>query len=99
MPEHWDAVGAQFQHPYVFKTLFSKEEIVLKDSFETKEVKQGAMYLDFDAIEKPMFEDNGMHFVGRTGLFVPVLQGGGILYRVKEWEVLHCHWHQGPSVD
>ena len=44
------------------------------------------MYLDFDAVQKPMFKYKGMHFVGRTGRFVPVSPecGGGILYRVKD---------------
>lgn len=82
----WKAVGAQFQHPYVFKSLFSKEPITFDDMCETKEVKQGAIFLDFDAVQKPMFEYKGMHFVGRTGLFVPVTQasGGGLLLRVNE---------------
>lgn len=83
---HWDAVGAQFQHPYVYKTLFSKEDITWDDMCETKQVTQGSMYLDFDAVQKPMHEYEGMHFVGRTGRFVPVSQetGGGILYRIKD---------------
>jgi hypothetical protein len=44
------------------------------------------MYLDFDGVEKPMFDYKGKHFVGRTGRFTPVKEGfgGGILYRVKE---------------
>jgi hypothetical protein len=82
----WTAVGAQFQHPYVFKTLFSGEPVEFDDLCETKQVTQGAMYLDFDA-EKPMiFPRDGMHFIGRTGRFVPVKEGwgGGILYRVKD---------------
>jgi hypothetical protein len=82
----WTAVGAQFQHPYVYKTLFSGEEIEWRDLCETKQVLQGAMYLDFDAVHKPMHAYEGMQFVGKTGLFVPVTQesGGGILYRVKD---------------
>ena len=43
----WTATAAQFQQPYVFKTLFSHEEIVFKDMCEVKEVK-GAMYLDMN---------------------------------------------------
>lgn len=82
----WIAVGAQFQHPYVFKTLFSGEEPMFHDFCETKQVLQGTMYLDFDAVEKAMFDYKGKHFVGRTGRFVPVKEGhgGGILYRVKD---------------
>lgn len=41
----WTATGAQFAHPYIFKTLFSKEEILHEDLVETKAVKT-AMYLD-----------------------------------------------------
>ena len=86
--EHWIAVGAQFQHPYVYKTLFSKEDITFDDLCETKHVVQGAMHLDFDHT-RPMFLAKPMHFVGRTGRFVPVTArttgaGGGILYRVKD---------------
>lgn len=81
---HWTAVGAQFQHPYVFKKLFTKEEITFNDLCEAKSVTQGSMYLDFDAVQEPMFNYSGMHHVGRTGLFVPVTSGGGILYRVKD---------------
>ena len=80
----WTAVGAQFQHPYVFKTLFTKESIEFADLCEPKSVTQGAMWLDFDAVQEPMFNYTGMHFVGRTGLFVPVVSGGGLLQRVKE---------------
>ena len=44
----WTATAAQFQVPYVFKTLFSKEPIVFDDMCETKEVKVGALYLDMN---------------------------------------------------
>lgn len=82
---YWTAVGAQFAHPYVFKTLFCGDEIQFADLCETKQVTKGAMYIDFDAVEKPMvFADRDMHFVGRSGLFVPVISGGGILYRVND---------------
>jgi len=78
-PPQWTAVGAQFQHPVVYKTLFTKEEVTFDDYCETKSVTQGAMYLDFQ-------DEQGMSFVGRTGRFVPVREGvgGGVLYRVKE---------------
>jgi DNA polymerase elongation subunit (family B) len=80
----WKAVGAQFQHPYVFKSLFTGEETNFDDLCETKQVMKGVMYLDFDAVNKPMFDYEGMHFVGRIGRFVPVTSGGGILYRVHD---------------
>ena len=41
----WSATGAQFKEPYVFKTLFSKEEIEKEDFFLAKEVKDAAIYL------------------------------------------------------
>jgi energy-coupling factor transporter ATP-binding protein EcfA2 len=78
----WTAVGAQFQKPYVFKKLFTNEEIEFEDLCETKSVKQGVMYLDFSDSEVP--DISTMTHVGRTGSFVPVKTGGGILYRVKE---------------
>ena len=43
----WTATGAQFQHPYVFKYLFSKEPIIYDDMCETKSV-QTALYLDMN---------------------------------------------------
>ena len=36
---HWTATGAQFQHPYVFKTLFSKEPVDFVDLCEQRSVK------------------------------------------------------------
>lgn len=84
---YWYAVGAQFQHPVVYKALFSLEPINFRDLCEPKEVKQGAMYLDFnEAQATPATPYKGMHFVGRTGLFVPVHKsaGGASLVRVKD---------------
>lgn len=43
----WTATAAQFAVPYVFKTLFSKEDICFEDMCETKEVKT-ALYLDMN---------------------------------------------------
>lgn len=43
----WTATAKQFQVPYVFKTLFSKEPIVFEDLCETFEVKT-AIYLDMN---------------------------------------------------
>ena len=75
---HWSATGAQFQHPYVFKELFSKEELDIKDVAETKSVTT-ALYLNNGSEENPEME-----FVGKTGAFVPVNRGGGILLREKD---------------
>lgn len=43
----WTATGAQFAHPYVFKTLFSKEKIEFNDLPETKAVTS-YLYLDLN---------------------------------------------------
>lgn len=43
----WTATGTQFQIPYVFKKLFSGEEIVFEDMCETKSVSS-ALYLDMN---------------------------------------------------
>lgn len=43
----WTATGAQFQVPYVFKTLFTKEPIQFDDLCETKSVST-ALYLDMN---------------------------------------------------
>ena len=49
----WTATGAQFQHPYVFKTLFSKEKITFNDLCETRTVKT-EMWLDMnEKLEDP----------------------------------------------
>lgn len=69
----WTATGTQFQVPYVFKTLFSKDPIVFKDLCETKTVTS-ALYLDMneslpdvsefekrlDAMRKNKIESDGM---------------------------------------
>jgi len=81
----WTAVGSQFQHPYIFKTLFSGEELTFDDFCESKNVMQGTMYMDREEHEKGEDLDyHSMRHLGRTGRFVPVLQGGGTLFRVKD---------------
>ena len=87
--QKWTAVGAQFQHPYVFKSLFSHDRIEFDDMCETKQVTKGAMYLDFDSVKPSCETDpqiNGRHFVGRFGRFVPMKEGcgGGLLLRVQD---------------
>ena len=114
----WTATGAQFQVPYVFKTLFSKEKIEFDDLCETKSVSS-ALYLDYnenlpnveaeekelkkltkklldpsveskDEIESRIAElepiiraGHNYKFIGKVGLFTPVVSGsgGGILLR------------------
>lgn len=79
----WTATAAQFQQPYVFKTLFSHEPIEFKDLCETKEVK-GALYLDFN--ENLDSEEHDYHFVGKVGEFCPIKPGcnGGELLRFAD---------------
>lgn len=70
----WTATGKQFQEPYVFKKLFTKEPIEFDDYVLTKQVKT-AMYL--------RFPNSGNHFVGKVGAFVPIKpdRGGAELLR------------------
>ena len=102
----WTAVGAQFQHPYVFKSLFSGEIPAFDDYCEARSVVKGTMYL-YKGSEKPV---NGvldgdaklMKHVGRTGLFVPVEKDGGTLYRVHEdkyYAVSGTKGHQWMEAD
>lgn len=65
----WSATGDQFQVPYVFKTLFSKEPVLFEDLCETKSVSS-AIYLDFPDNEEPSF-------VGKVGCFCPMVEGCG----------------------
>ena len=76
----WTATGKQFAVPYIFKTLFSKEEIVFNDLCETFEVKT-ALYLDTN--ENLPEGEHSYHFIGKVGQFCPVKSGvgGGILLR------------------
>ena len=79
----WTATGTQFQIPYVFKSLFSKEPIKFEDMCETKQVTS-ALYLDMN---EGMPEDqHDYKFVGKVGLFCPVKPGcgGGILVRESD---------------
>jgi hypothetical protein len=41
----WHATGAQFQDPFVFKKLFTKESLTKEDFFITKEVKNASVFL------------------------------------------------------
>ena len=79
--DHWTSVGAQFSHSFVFKTLFSKEPIEFKDLCEVRSVTT-SMYLDMN--EGLQEGEHDYHFVGKTGLFCPMLSKGGVLYREKD---------------
>ena len=80
---YWTATGTQFQVPYVFKTLFSKEPIIFNDLCETKTVTT-ALYLDMN--EGLPDGEHDYHFVGKAGRFCPILpgKGGGLLMREKD---------------
>ena len=82
-PKQWTATGAEFQHPYIFKKLFSHEDIVFKDYCETKEVKNAEIYLDFN--ENLPEDQHNYKFVGRVGSFVPIKpgKGGGVLLALR----------------
>ena len=79
----WTATGTQFQIPYVFKKLFSKEDLIFDDLCETKSVTS-SLYLDMNE-GLPEGEHNYI-FIGKVGRFCPIKEGcgGGILYREKD---------------
>ena len=117
----WTATGAQFQHPYVFKSLFSKEPLNFEDYCETKSVKTDIWLDKNESLEDPepyekeiirlgklilkkseKNEDTSLEivrrdelvkkladchnyiFIGRVGLFCPVVKGvGGALLMRK----------------
>ena len=78
----WTATGAQFQVPYVFKTLFSHEKLTFNDICETKSTTT-SLYLDMN--ENLGSDEHDYIFVGRVGSFVPVKpgNGGGVLLYLK----------------
>lgn len=79
----WTATGTQFQIPYVFKRLFSKEDLVFEDLCVTKSVTS-TLYLDMN---EGMGEDEHNYiFIGKVGQFCPIKPGcgGGVLYREKD---------------
>lgn len=74
----WHATGAQFADPYVFKTLFSKEPLEFEDVTIKKTVTT-SIHMNTGNDEEPE-----MRYIGRSGAFVPVCQGGGTLWREKD---------------
>lgn len=79
----WTATGTQFQVPYVFKKLFTKETILFKDMCETKQVTTN-LYLDMN--ENLGEDQHNYQYVGRIGLFCPMKPGvgAGVLLREKD---------------
>ena len=74
----WHATGAQFADPYVFKTLFSKESLEF-DDVTIKKTVTTSIHMNTGTDEEPE-----MRYIGRSGAFVPVVQGGGTLWREKD---------------
>lgn len=70
----WTAVGKKFQIPYIFKTLFSHEEIKFDDLCETKSVQT---YICLDMNEDLPEGEHDYRFVGRVGSFCPIKPGCG----------------------
>ena len=83
--EIWTSTGAKFSHPYVFKKLFSHDEIEFDDLCETKSVTT-ALYLDMN--ENLKEDEHDYHFIGKVGRFCAIKPGcgGGILLREKDGE-------------
>lgn len=90
----WTATGKEFQHPYIFKTLFSHEQITFEDLCEARSVTT-SLYLDLN--EKLGEGEHNYVFVGKTGSFVPILpgKGGGILLREKEGQFHSANGSKG----
>lgn len=78
----WTATGTQFQIPYVFKKLFSKEDLTFEDLCVTKSVTS-SLYLDMNE-DNP--EEHNYIFIGKVGRFCPIKPGcgGGLLCREKD---------------
>ena len=78
----WTATGDEFKVPYVFKTLFSKEDIDIYDLAETINVSKGELYLDYN--EGLPEDEHGYQFVGKISSFLPIQPNhGGAELRVK----------------
>lgn len=73
----WHATGKQFQEPYVYKKLFTREPIEFNDYVQAKSVTS-RMYLAPDSDD---IVPADLKFIGRVGTFVPVIEGGGRLLR------------------
>ena len=81
-PGKWTATGKQFQEPYVFKKIFSKEPITFDDCCLTMTTKT-AFYLDMN--ENLPEGESDLVFIGRAGCFCPIKSGhaGGELKRIE----------------
>ena len=79
----WTATGDQFQEPYVFKTLFTHEEVDFYDLWITQSTTS-ALYLDMN--ENLGEDEHDYQFVGKVGAFCPMVEGagGGLLMREEK---------------
>ena len=83
--EGWTATGTQFAVPFVFKTLFTHEDISFSDLCQTIACSSGGeLYLDFN--ESLPEGEHDYQFIGKVGQFCPIVTGksGGELFRVKD---------------
>ena len=78
----WTATGAEFAQPYIFKTLFSGEEVDIYDLAQTQSVAKGELYLDFN--EGKEEDEHAYQFIGKVSSFLPIKEGkGGATMLVK----------------
>lgn len=77
----WTATGKQFQIPYVFKTLFSHEEVTFEDLCEIFQVTS-ALHLDMN--EDLGTDEHNYIFVGKIGEFCPIRAGNHAGSLVRE---------------
>lgn len=81
-PGKWTATAAEFQHPFVFKPLFSKEDVTYEDYTQIFNVTGSAkIVMDFN--EGLSEGEHNYIPLGKVDKFVPVVpgKGGAILYR------------------
>lgn len=87
----WTATGTQFQIPYVFKKLFSREEITFEDMCETKSVTS-ALYLDMNE-DLPDVSEYEKEYKELAGYLSTTSGDGGQYARFNELEKLIDQGH------
>jgi len=87
----WTATGTQFQIPYVFKKLFSHEEITFEDMCETKSVTS-ALYLDMNE-NLPNVSEYEKEYKELAGYLSTTSGDGGQYVRFDELEKLIGRGH------
>lgn len=85
----WTATAIEFQRPYVFKTLFSKEPIEYKDLKEVKQSTNGKIFIEREG--KPD------KFIGKVGAFVPLKDGGELKIHTMKDGVLRKNFPSGSK--